>query len=361
MLNLNTNYSDLILALYEGVFERPAWTRFLSRLREVSGAIYTTLTLRAFRDDAITPFYCGQQPPAELQELVDRKLKESDVLHGTQDGVIYTLDKILENDTEYMANYYRNILAEKGNFRFVQATEADGVQAWMSCAGNGNGIDIDELLILLSRHLSIALRAYSVLERQKFNSNIMAEAASRLQFGWIMVDEDGCITDQTHNTIELLSKSNVISCGYGRRLLIKGSFSRKDLLKVLKELSVNPDTPPRAVHLHHDPWVDILIAPIKIRYLTAKIRPVAIVYVNNDRWSNADRCDQLCELFGFSSGEAKVALSLARGMTIAEAAEKMGFTLETARTYSKGAYSKAGARNQAELVRTILTSVLSLS
>jgi DNA-binding CsgD family transcriptional regulator len=48
-------------------------------------------------------------------------------------------------------------------------------------------------------------------------------------------------------------------------------------------------------------------------------------------------------------------------MTIAEAAEDLGLSEQTARTYSKNIYAKIGARGQADLVRFIHRSVLRMA
>jgi DNA-binding CsgD family transcriptional regulator len=52
---------------------------------------------------------------------------------------------------------------------------------------------------------------------------------------------------------------------------------------------------------------------------------------------------------------------LGYGGGIAEAAERLGLSIETARFYSKTLYAKLDVRGQAELTRRILTSVAVLS
>ena len=84
-------------------------------------------------------------------------------------------------------------------------------------------------------------------------------------------------------------------------------------------------------------------------------------YVSGDRRSQADRCDQLVDLFGLLPSEARLAWLLAQATSIAEAAAALGLTIETARNYSKKIYAKTGARGQADLVRIVMTSVLALS
>jgi DNA-binding CsgD family transcriptional regulator len=69
----------------------------------------------------------------------------------------------------------------------------------------------------------------------------------------------------------------------------------------------------------------------------------------------------LVDLFGLLPSEARLAWMLGQATSIADAADALGLTIETARNYSKKIYAKTGARGQAELVRIILTSVLAVS
>jgi DNA-binding CsgD family transcriptional regulator len=89
--------------------------------------------------------------------------------------------------------------------------------------------------------------------------------------------------------------------------------------------------------------------------------PAVVAYIHSDTWSSADRCDQLAQLFDLIPCEARLALALSRGMSIAEAAVELGLTIESARTYSKRIYAKTAARGQVDLVRFIHRSVLAIA
>jgi DNA-binding NarL/FixJ family response regulator len=89
--------------------------------------------------------------------------------------------------------------------------------------------------------------------------------------------------------------------------------------------------------------------------------PAVVAYVHGDSALSADRCEQLAQLFDLLPSEARLALALSRGMNITEAAEDLGLTEQTARTYSKNIYAKMGARGQADLVRFIHRSVLRIA
>lgn len=64
----------------------------------------------------------------------------------------------------------------------------------------------------------------------------------------------------------------------------------------------------------------------------------------------------IARLFGLTASEARLASALARGDRLDEAAEAMGVTLSTARTYLKQVFAKTGTGRQGELIRMILTS-----
>lgn len=66
--------------------------------------------------------------------------------------------------------------------------------------------------------------------------------------------------------------------------------------------------------------------------------------------------DVVARLFGLTDSEARLASALARGDSLGEAAEAMGVTVSTARTYLKQVFAKTGASRQADLIRMILTS-----
>ncbi|NVK20340.1 MAG: DNA-binding response regulator [Methylocystaceae bacterium] len=64
----------------------------------------------------------------------------------------------------------------------------------------------------------------------------------------------------------------------------------------------------------------------------------------------------LSRLFGLTKSEAKLAAELSQGYTLEMAAEHIGLTISTARTYLKQVFAKTETNRQAELVKLVLTS-----
>jgi DNA-binding CsgD family transcriptional regulator len=80
---------------------------------------------------------------------------------------------------------------------------------------------------------------------------------------------------------------------------------------------------------------------------------------------NAQHClpkpDILSEILGLTRTEARLVYALGQGDSLAEAAARLGLTIETARYYSKQIFSKTGLRGQTDLIRYLWAGVLMLS
>jgi len=66
--------------------------------------------------------------------------------------------------------------------------------------------------------------------------------------------------------------------------------------------------------------------------------------------------DVVRRLFGLTESESRLVSAIASGDSIDEAAESMGVTVSTARTYLKQVFAKTGTSRQGDLVRIVLTS-----
>lgn len=62
----------------------------------------------------------------------------------------------------------------------------------------------------------------------------------------------------------------------------------------------------------------------------------------------------LKDRYGLTAAETRVVLHLARGGTVASYAEEAGVGVGTVRSHLKAAFSKTGARRQAELVAVVM-------
>lgn len=344
----------LLQALHEGMFEAPLWGDFLGRLLARTGARFTTLIFRPMDEEAVVELYAGERPP-ESTPLAYRAMRP---------GRAYSLEELIDPDDARHQAFYNDVLVPQGltNMRSIRVNEPGGIDLWLGCSGGRSiGSATGALLTALAPHLRIALRSYTALERERFRSAVTGQAFDRLKMGWMSLDAGGRIIDATENVEQLFRWGTLLRRGRYDRLVPASPAIDRQLTQLVKSFAASAHARPQAFNLSKDPWVEMLVTPVQGNAFSGGKTPVAIIYVSGDRRSQADRCEQLVDLFGLLPSEARLAWMLAQATSIAEAAEALGLTIETARNYSKKIYAKTGARGHAELVRIILTSVLALS
>lgn len=361
---------DLLPAIFDGPFEQPMWSTFLDRLRQRTRADLAVITLRPQGQgapDAIRLISGG----SEASRLHQRYLEEGHALdpldyHALREERVYAMEELFEPDNPAHRPFVEAFLVPNGidgAGRMVRVTEPGGLGAWLAISRAGADFTPADgkLLSNVVPHFRRALRAYAEIERQKTSSRIAADVLARLNFGWISLDAKGMILEQSADAAELLQHgSGLRRTRSGRLIAIDPAVDRR-LSEAIRSLGPEGEGRPRAINVSHDPWVDLLLTRAHGQSGAAVPGGAIIAYIQGDNRSLAGRHEQLAELFGLLPSEARFALALGRGLSIAEAAESLGITLETARNYSKKVYAKMGARGQGDLIRFILTSVLALA
>ncbi|MFC4595077.1 helix-turn-helix transcriptional regulator [Sphingobium tyrosinilyticum] len=245
----------------------------------------------------------------------------------------------------------------------IRFTEPGGVSAWLSIVRDERDFSAgtSTLLEAICPHLRRALSSYLAIERERFRADVTAGAMKRLNFGWFGMDADRRITGANDRMERLLAQSPHLRRDGQGRLYASQPAVHQQLCEAMETCPANRSTRPRAIHISTDPWLELLIVPVEDRPASASPVPVAIAYIQDSSPASVDNHEQISELFGLTRSEARLALAMSRGMTIAQAASALGFTLETTRNYSKKIYAKTGARGQADLIRLMLGGVLALA
>jgi DNA-binding CsgD family transcriptional regulator len=362
-------FATLTLALLDGANEKPLWSGFLEALRLGVGADYATLVLQspfgpfeeslysiagnATLDEAMATFRHYRYP--------DNPVRRDWAL----DGKPYGLAEILSRDRANFPDFFAELTTTMGvrAVREMRVQEPSGVDAWLSVTRDGPdfGKEVTRLFTEISPVLRGVLRNYVTAEHYRFAADAAGDVVRRLQFGWIALDATCLVLGADRFGEHVLATSGVIRRDRKGKIHIGQPGMQRDLERAVTLIAAQPNVRPRAIPLRTDPWLDMLLVPARHRPLAAAGTAAAIAYVHGDNWSSSDREVQLTELFSLNRSEARLALALCRGRTIAEAAGEIGLTVDTARTYSKSIFAKTGARGQPDLVRIIMGSILALS
>lgn len=358
--------AGLIEAALEGGFETPLWDSFLARLRQATGADYALLAFQApgmVAEEAVLCF-SGPAPPDAIRQVLNERvypLARSQRPPSPPQGLPFALADLHlygERMSRDLALPYR-LTAIRG----LRITEETGVDGSLMICGRGPDFTVqdDALLEAVAPVLRGALRSYVALERERFAGSVAADAMRCLQFGWIALDAGGVILETDPTAQAMLVEAKVLHRRPNGELGLRDAAREREVRAAVRALAEQPQSRARAIPLCRDPWLDMLLTPAQRKAASVKLQPAVLAFVHGDSWSSADRVEQLAELFGLTPGEARLALALSGGMTIAEAAHDFGISVKTARGYTKIIYAKTGARGLPDLIRMVMRSVLAVT
>jgi DNA-binding CsgD family transcriptional regulator/PAS domain-containing protein len=99
----------------------------------------------------------------------------------------------------------------------------------------------------------------------------------------------------------------------------------------------------------------VLVTPLRTRTIRlGKDVPVAAVFISDPEREPVSESQALSQLYGLTAAESRLALVLAAGKTIKDAAEQFGVTQSTLRSQLKSVFGKTNTNSQSQLVRLIL-------
>jgi hypothetical protein len=343
-----TDELELLTVLHEGMHEQPAWGTFLKRLLRRVQASRVRLLLA--RGEAALEFV--ERLNIRLATTRLRALAEPD------DPVPYG---VLRPNRVY--SYAELQTAPAGGGRIIR-TGWEDLDAWLVIESEEDDFSPSDgtLLSALAAHLAIALRNYVVLERERLQSRIGDWALGRLGRGWLALAANGRVVATDELGEKLLREGVHLRRSTERRLLAASPAAHQRLMSAIEKVASDPEAGPRAVRIAEEPQLELLIAPIAADEADDPVIGAAVAaHIQAPPPAAEDPVAALGELFDLTPAVARFAWALGRTGGIAESAEQLGLTVETARFYSKTLYAKLGVSGQAELARRILTSAAVLA
>ena len=100
-----------------------------------------------------------------------------------------------------------------------------------------------------------------------------------------------------------------------------------------------------------------IVAPVHQQDVVRLIEPLVAVIIQSDDVP-AGVMERTALMFALTPAETRAAVILMEGGSVRDVARRLSVTYESARTYVKRLLAKTGARRQAELVRTLLTTMV---
>jgi DNA-binding CsgD family transcriptional regulator len=217
---------------------------------------------------------------------------------------------------------------------------------------------------LVAPHFGIALQAFAEVEARRVEGAILQQMLLRLNFGCLTLDSGLRVRSRDAIAASVLADTDLVAVDAEGRLRLADPDSQASLRMHVAAAAAGRGTR-RALRLEGREVLDLLVEPLGAEGESRVGAPVAVLYLrgrtsDTDRTRDPERSARLSELFDLTPSEARLTVSLAQGRSLVEAADRLGISEQTARTYSKRIFSKTRTNRQAELVHKVLTSLVSL-
>lgn len=354
--------TDLLLPLLRGVGEHGQFSEFLERLRRRTDAEYVSIVMK--QGDGphaqVTDFHAGRDLRAEAREVDPFEMHALERLHydRLRPGRVYSVAEFVDHDPVFRAERSGKMrrlgIADE---RVVRVPDIEDTSAWLIMARARPCTAADSaLLSSLAPYVEAALRSYVALERHRIRASVSTQGMARSATAWMVLDREARLLSIDPRLDTWMSENLRYTPRLGERLRDLGVHAERELaaaaaLFASADPSLRPSAP-RPVLLHEHPRLEALLTAT-----SDMPRPSMLALCRLPNARTAESIERLARLFDLPPREAALAIALNEGQSIAEAAEAMGLTLETARNYSKRLYAKLGVRGQAELVRLVCDSV----
>ncbi|TNF11887.1 MAG: hypothetical protein EP320_13440 [Rhodobacteraceae bacterium] len=322
----------LINALFAAASEGGAagWVRFLERLCAASHAEAAAVRLLAAEGEGAS-WQLGKIALPETERLRAMRL----------DRVYSQID--LPGEPDWPTP-----------LRVLKVAAGTAGQVVLMIARSGREFRAAEALPLsnLAPHLGQALSIRAALGIERSRAAMAERSAAALGAGWVALSATGAVIAHDPQVAAGLDATERLRLRHGARLEFADPEAALAFRQALAALAAG-ESAPRPVEMAGEPPVHLRLtqgkwqgAPAVIGHLRAlpKAQDLPLGRIAGD--------------LDLSRSEARLAVLLCDGASLREAAERLGWTLETARSTSKQIYARAGVSGQTGLLRRMLGSAL---
>lgn len=367
------DYDRIVSLLYEATLDSRRWAQALELFRSLFQANYVTLILRSpdasnlgmmiavgvEGGDKVTYLPYGHTTTPFVNQPVDKVFTVEDLMTEAEwRRTPYFQHWCKPNDVYHVMGADIST-PDSGKLRF-RITRGEAAEKF-------SALDRARCEALLP-HLRRALHIHNLLDRSESLGELYSQAIGRLSVGTIVLDDTGKVLEQNLIARELLAANDGLKLVGGRleasypsdnrelQQLIRNAFARHagDPLTVASAMSVA--RPSGQVSL------GVVVEPVPSQeWAEGKGQPAVVVYIRDAAGKSLASTTAAKQLFNLTPAETALAMELANGLSLEEAAESLNIRRNTARAHLRSIFSKTGVRRQTELVRIMLNSVAALS
>lgn len=368
-------FGELVGAIYQGPLEAIPWGTVLGLLRILLRANWAILILRpaSITQPALLIRDGGHGPEVYSTGYTHFQSFTLDPFVGLPSDQVVTLDEVIEPARWMQGEFYRKFI-EPNRIRFILGADIQ-VEGGIECRlritrgpGERNFSAREKALCqLLVPHLKRAVVLHSRMDVIETERQLYSMTMDRMLLGTIVLDERGLIQRTNRVADEILGEKDGLRISQ-QSLHADQPAEERELQRLVKAALEATNTGPgvpealSVTRRSGRPSLGVLVRSIPLGPLSeSRHRPAAVAYIRDPERKLHLSQKLIRHLFGLTAAEANLALLLADGLTLDEAARQLRIRKNTIRAHLRSIFAKTGVRRQATLVQLLLSSVASIS
>ena len=362
-------FGRLMEAIYEAALAPSAWSEALELVRQELGGNYVSLIVRpGSRDDL--GLIVSASGDRHIANQGNPYLQMSPFTGLVPDKLV-TIGDILSEGDWRASQYYRDWCAPLGVFHVLAVdigTDDGGIYGFRVTRPEAEP-DFGEAERTLCRrllpHLKRALNLYLKINQDRKVNLLYSEAMAHLMVGVIVLDEQGLVIETNPMARAIVEMDDGLRI-VGRQVEASYANDNRKLQRLVRDV-LAPGAGPARVALVEAmsvsrpsgkvSWGLVVQTMESDQWTEGKHRPSVAVFVRDAEGKAHPPVKLAQQLFQLTPAETALAIQLANGLSLEEAAEALNIRRNTARAHLRSIFSKTGVRRQTELVRIFLNSV----
>ncbi|MDX1496142.1 MAG: hypothetical protein R3352_01170 [Salinisphaeraceae bacterium] len=365
----------VVTDIYEGITQTPPWKGALESLRDLMHGEHVTLMLRPPSNESTGVMINAGEVDQQATESYETHFFAIDPFKNLPEGEVISAEDLLGKDEWLKSPMYEEYLKPLGIRHLLGAdiyTE-EGIECRLRVTRPPKGkafSDKDRQLVrVLLPHFRRAIRLHAKLDYLECERQLYSGAMNRLLLGMVSFDQHGNILEMNEEAERILEEKDGISIT-SKGIKAARQSENQDLQRLLGEAIAGgvSDTEPSVVEAmaitrqFDRSRLGIVIRTIPLgEWSEAGKRPAAVMFLRDPDYNSGEPLQEVVQrVFGLTRMESALAVLLAQGYTLDEAAEQLNVRRNTARTHLRSIFGKTGVSRQTMLVRLLLQSVVSL-
>lgn len=362
---------QLVLELFGSLTDATPLVRFLSAIQQETKSDFGIFL--AFSKGKRKPnlILSDGQPMRGTPSYIEKYYRQ-EMLSSIPEGKVITTSDLFSYDEFHENDFYKEFLKEYGvgYILGIDIGTVRGVAGKFRLVRLENREDFGgeerALCQALIPYLRVALNIFVMRVDMEAEKDAMSATVSGMSVGSVLVDAGGLVLEANEPAMAILDQRDGLFL-IGDRLALdepKKSKYLHELIRKNAEGSFNSAAPGSARVMMIDRTsgresISLVVGP-GCRGGQLAIRQTARIHLVDPSQPRVPVIDALIQLFGLTPAEAKVAVSLSNGNSIAETARVSATSKNTTRSHIRSIFSKMGINRQSDLIRTVLISVAML-